>query len=109
MGGLAAPLTVIHAETREELLEKAHKIIIEEKPEKFVVGLSENVIAAEAEHFGRDLEALSGVKVNFTDETLSTFDAKQLAIAADMRRKKRHDLEDAFAAAVFLQQYVDSL
>ncbi len=108
-GILAEPLVVIRAESREELIKKALEVIAVEKPERLIVGLSENDIAVEAEEFGRELELLTHTKVSFVDETLSTFDANQLAIASGMRRKKRHDMEDAFSAAVILQRYLDSL
>lgn len=108
-GSLADPLVVIRADTRDELVKKCLDVIAVEKPERLVVGLSEHDIAIEAEEFGRELEMISKVKVSFIDETLSTFDANQLAIASGMRRKKRKDMEDAFSAAVILQRYIDSL
>jgi putative transcription antitermination factor YqgF len=106
-GSLADPLVVLRGETRQELLKKALDVISVEKPDRLIVGLSERDIAVEAEEFGRELELVSHVKVSFVDETLSTFDASQLAIASGMRRKKRHDMEDAFSAAVILQRYLD--
>lgn len=108
-GSLADPLVVLRGETRDELFKKALDVIAVEKPERIVVGLSEHDIAIEAEEFGRELELVSHVKVSFVDETLSTFDANQLAIASGMRRKKRKDMEDAFSAAVILQRYLDSV
>lgn len=108
-GSLSEPLVVLKGENREELLKKAADLVKTENPECFIMGISENQIAAEAETFGEELSLITKVKVRFVDETLSTFDAQQLAIASQMRRKKRRDLEDAFAAAVILQRYLDSV
>jgi putative Holliday junction resolvase len=106
-GPLAEPLVVLRGEGYKDLLSKASAVVATERPERILVGISENEIAAEAETFGRELEIITKVKISFVDETLSTFDAQQLAIAAGMRRKKRHDLEDAFSAAVILQRFLD--
>lgn len=105
---ISEPLVVLRGENRRELMKKAADLIDEQKPECFLVGISENQIASEAESFGEELSLITKVKVRFVDETLSTFDANQLTIASNMRRKKRHDLEDAFSAAVILQRYLDS-
>lgn len=105
---LAEPLCVVRAENRQELINKSLDILNTEKPECFVVGISEDQIAQEAETFGEELSLISKIKVRYVDETLSTFDANQLAIAANIRRKRRHDLEDAFSAAVILQRYLDN-
>jgi putative holliday junction resolvase len=107
-GSLADPLTVLRGDTPEILKNKALDIIRVEKPERIIVGLSERDIATEAESFGRELELLSRVKVSFVDETLSTYDAQQMAIAGGMSRKKRKEMEDAFSAAVILQRYLDA-
>ena len=107
-GPLADPLVVLHGETLADLQKKALEIIRVEKPDLIIVGLSERYIAKEAETFGKDIELLSSVKVTFVDETLSTYDAQQMAIAGGMSRKKRKTLEDAFSAAVILQRYLDA-
>lgn len=107
-GPLADPLVVLHGETLSDLQKKALEVIRVEKPDLIIVGLSERDIAHEAETFGKDLELLSNVKVTFVDETLSTYDAQQMAIAGGMSRKKRKTLEDAFSAAVILQRYLDA-
>ena len=107
MGSLAEPLVVIRGENEKQMLEKALDIVESERPDKIIVGLPEGSVAHFAKTFGDELSLVSKIPVEFVDETLSTFDAKQLSIAAGMRRKKRHDLEDAFSAAVILQRYLD--
>lgn len=108
IGILAEPFAVLREKSERELFEKAAELVLFEKPDKIIVGISEREIAHFSKTFGDSLALVTKVPIEFVDETLSTFDAQQLAIAAGMRRKKRHDLEDAFSAAVILQRYLDS-
>lgn len=107
-GSLADPLVVLRADSPEALQKKALDVIRVERPARIIVGLSEHEIAAEAEAFGKEIELLTKIKVTFVDETLSTYDAQQMAIAGGMSRKKRKEMEDAFSAAVILQRYLDA-
>ena len=49
-----------------------------------------------------------GFGVVFSDETLSSHDAIEMSVASGMGRKKRKEMEDAFAASIMLQNYIDS-
>jgi len=49
-----------------------------------------------------------GGPVETFDETLSTYNAQRASIEAGMKRKKRKDMEDAYAATLILQGYLDS-
>lgn len=76
--------------------------------EKIVVGISEGESADKAKAFGRILQERVGMEVVFQDETLSTQEAQTLAMEAGIKRKKRKGMEDAFAAALILQNYLDN-
>lgn len=106
-GFLAEPYSVIRYEQEKELLEKIKVLVDKEKIDKVVVGVSEGKSAEEATSFGEKLREL-GLEIIFFDETLSTVSAQELSREAGMKRKKRKALEDAFAASVMLQSFLDS-
>lgn len=107
-GKLADPLMVIKYKDIDDLLAKIKKIATEELAQKLVIGISEGQSAKDATAFGKTLSEYLGLPVVFVDETLSTFDAQDKAIASGMKQKRRKLMEDAFAAAVILQSYLDN-
>ena len=107
-GHLAEPLKVIRVNSLDEAAEKVAEAVEAEKVEKVIVGMSEGKMAEETRNFLSTLVSrLSTVPVETFDETLTTQDAQKLAIEAGIKRLKRKALEDAFAAAVMLQSYLD--
>jgi putative holliday junction resolvase len=105
---LAEPLRVVRYSDIEILKEEIKKVFFNVKAEKVVVGVSEGKMAEMANSFGKNLEKYLNTSVVFQDETLSTHDAMLLSIEAGMSRKKRKGMEDAFAAAIMLQNYLES-
>jgi len=89
-------------------LKKIEKETEKEKIEKIVVGVSEGEMAEETKKFGKKLEDKLGISVVFQDETLTTYEAQRFSIEAGIKRKKRKELEDAYSAALILQEYLDS-
>ena len=106
-GKLAEPYQVIRIQKEEEATAKIGEIVKEEGVDEIVVGISEGAMGEETRSFGKRLSGHFGIKVEFWDETLSTQDSQTLSIEAGLSRKKRRDLEDAFAAAVMLQSYLE--
>ena len=106
-GLLAEPLKVIRYYDINKLYESLKKIISEEKIEKVILGVSEGEMGNESKQFGFDLEKIIDIPVENYDETLSTYDAQRLSIESGMSRKRRKLNEDAFAATVMLQSYLD--
>ncbi len=100
--GLAEPLKVIHIASFDEAIQKIESEIEREKPDKIVVGISEGAMGAESKDFARRIGA------DTFDETLTSQDAQRLSIEAGVRQKKRKGMEDAYAAALMLQNYLDS-
>lgn len=79
------------------------KIILEqEKFDKIVVGISEGEMGGESKKFAEEITAET------FDETLTSQDAQRLSREAGVSQKKRRDMEDAYAAAIMLQNYLDS-
>ena len=106
-GKLAEPYKVIRIQKEEDAILKIGDIVKEEGVELVVVGISEGAMGEETRSFGKRLSGRLGIKVEFWDETLSTQDSQALSIEAGLSRKKRRGLEDAFAAAVMLQSYLE--
>lgn len=106
--GIAVPYKVIRFSLQREAVKQVNKAVAREGIEKVVVGISEGEIGEETYKFGKEIKEKARVPVVYFDETLSTKDAQVLARQTGMKRKKRKALEDAFAAAVMLQLYIDS-
>jgi putative Holliday junction resolvase len=104
---LAEPLRVIRFEAEDEVLEKIKKVVEEEEVDKVVIGLSEGEMAEKTIAFAQKLAKVLTVPMVFQDETFSTQDAQRLSIESGMKKAKRKGLEDAFAAAVMLQSFLD--
>lgn len=107
-GGLAIPWMVLRVTSREDALKKLEEVVAKEEAERVVVGVSEGRMAKEQEDFASELAARIGVSVETQDEALTTQDAQELALASGMKRAKRKSLEDAFAAALVLQSFLDA-
>ncbi|MEK7497695.1 MAG: Holliday junction resolvase RuvX [Patescibacteria group bacterium] len=103
-GSLAEPLVVL----KSEELEKIKEIVKKEKVEKIIVGVSDGEMGKESRDFGLKLSQELGLPVDFQDENLSSIDAQRFAIEAGIKRSKRKALEDSYAAAVMLQNYLDN-
>lgn len=107
-GPLAEPYKVIRYKDIGMLGETIKKIVEREKIEKVVVGVSEGTSAEESMNFTSVLSFKLAVPVETFDETLTTQEAQKLAIEAGIKRSKRQGLEDAYAATLMLQNYLDS-
>lgn len=107
-GFLAEPYKILRYEDIKILSEKIGEIIRDEKIEKVVVGVSEGEMGRESKKFSLSLREKLRIPVETFDETLSTQEAQTLSIEAGLKRAKRKALEDAYAASVMLQSYLDS-
>lgn len=106
-GKLAEPLAVVRHESERELIEKLKVIITKEEIGEIVVGVSEGMMGKKQRKFGERLAREIGLVVVFEDETLTTEEAQRLSIEAGIKRKKRRKLEDAYAATLILQRWID--
>jgi putative Holliday junction resolvase len=102
METLAEPWKVIHVTSFEDAVQKIKKEMEMEKPDQVIVGISEGEMGEESKKFAEALDAIT------FDETLTSRDAQKLSIEAGISRKKRHEMEDAYAASLMLQNYIDS-
>ena len=100
-GKLAEPYKVIRYENKESLNVAIKNIIEKEKIDKVIVGISENEMGNESKEFAKEINAET------YDETLTSIDAITLSIQGGVKRKKRKEMEDAYAATIMLQNYID--
>lgn len=106
-GGLAQPLGVVKVASSLDAVEKIRQAVVKQSADLIIVGVSEGEMAEEQKEFARLLAQAVDATVETWDETLTTMDAKSLSLEADMPREKRRKLEDAFAASLMLQSYLD--
>lgn len=97
----------------DSILPELKKIIENESVSKIVLGLPKNMnnsIGERAEttlEFKKKLENYLSIEVVMQDERLSTVEATNYMIAADISRKKRKKKIDSLAANIILQTYLD--
>ncbi len=95
------------------LIEPLKKLIEEYQIEKIVLGLPKNMnnsIGDRAQttlEFKKLIEESLEIEVVMQDERLSTVEATNYLLEADMSRKKRKKKVDAVAANIILQTYLD--
>ena len=80
-----------------------------EKVEKIVVGISEGKMAEKTREFGERLREITGLLVEFWEETLTSKEAVKKMIEAGKARRRRKMDEHAVAACLILQDYLDNL
>ena len=108
-GILATPLTIIDRKDEEQDIEAIVAIIDEHQVGQVIVGLPRSMngsVGRQAEKVTAFVQSLcrhTEVPVEFRDERLTTVSAKRLMRAA--KSKKTRD--DAVAAALILQGYLD--
>lgn len=109
-GKLAEPYKVIRYTDIKILSEQIKQIIEKEKIEKIIVGISEGEIAKESKDFALLITShQSLVTVEMFDETLTSQDAITMSIQGGVKRERRKKMEDAFAATIMLQSYLDNV
>jgi len=108
-GKLSEPYQVIRYADYEKMIFHIKRIVEKQKVENVVVGMSENEMGEEIKKFVENMKTLlNPVPCILSDETLSSHDAIEMSVASGMSRKKRKEMEDAFAASIMLQNYIDS-
>ena len=86
----------------------------DERIERFVVGLpvhlhgGESQKSTEARAFGKWLNEVTGVPVEFFDERFTTSEADEVLNAAKLTKKQRQARRDQLAAQIMLTAYLES-
>ncbi|ARP96631.1 Holliday junction resolvase RuvX [Bordetella genomosp. 13] len=103
----ARPLEIIFSETRAARFGRIAELLQEWQPQRVVVGLSlasdggEQPATARCRRFANQLHGRFGLQVELVDERGSSMEAQQLL--------GTNAPDDAVAAAVILQRYLDAL
>lgn len=110
LGILASPLTIIDRADERTDIAAIVAIIEQHRVESIIVGLPlapDGGLGSQAEkvkNFTEELRRSIAVPIEYRDERLSTVTARQLMRSAKKDRKAR---DDAMAAMVILQSYLD--
>ena len=97
----------------ESLIEPLRELVEEYQIRKIVLGLPKNMNNSIGDRAQTTLEFKElivdnlGIEVVMQDERLSTVEATNYLLEADMSRKKRKKKVDAVAANIILQTYLD--
>jgi putative Holliday junction resolvase len=113
LGLTAQGLATITRKNRERDLEEINRVIQQYAVETIVVGFpvrlngTEGIQCEKVNRFVDILKSRFSLPIVKWDETLSTKEAEQVLIEANMSRKKRKGVVDKIAAAIILQDYLD--
>ena len=108
VNGFSEPLKVLHIKFTKDAIAKVLEQVGIEAPDKIIVGVSECPMGLESKQFSEELQKKVRVSVETYDETLTSQDAQRLSREAGVGQKKRKEMEDAYAASVMLQYYIDN-
>ena len=112
-GILASPLTVINCSDTRADVEAIVNIVSLYQVNQIIVGLPRSMdgrLGKQAEKvktFVQKLRSHTEIPVEFRDERLSTVSAKRLMQAASGKKPRKKAEDDAIAAALILQGYLD--
>jgi putative Holliday junction resolvase len=113
-GTTARPLTIIVRESRNRDLARLRQIVEGFGVEVVVVGLPLNMdgtsgqAVRRARRFANQVQHQLGLRVELWDERLTTWEADQQMLEAGLTPERRRELRDAVAAALILQDYLQS-
>lgn len=112
---IASTYKTIHFDDRnyDSLIPKIKEIIEEFNASKIILGLPKNMNnslgerSIETLEFKEKLEKNLNIEVVMQDERLTTVEANNYMLSADISRKKRKKKIDSLAANIILQTYLD--
>ncbi|MEW5911470.1 MAG: Holliday junction resolvase RuvX [Thermodesulfobacteriota bacterium] len=111
-GLTARPLAVLARRGRDADVAELGRIAAAQGASRLVLGLPRRLdgglgpAAQRILSLGRRLERRLGLPVEFVDEALSTVEAQEVLLAADLSRSRRKQVVDQAAAAVILRRYL---
>ena len=110
---LATPLTIIERKNDAAAVAAIAKIITEKQVARVIAGMpyapdgGVGQQAQKTQDFAEQLRARLKVPLEFRDERLSTATAQRLIREAATKKSAKKAPDDAIAAAVILQEYLD--
>lgn len=110
---ISSPFEVYPNKGVEDALNHIVGLVKQYNVGEIAMGLPLNMDGTEGERalihrqFGENLAKLSGVRVEFVDERLTSAEAEEILISSGVRREKRKELIDKISAQIILQTYID--
>lgn len=110
----SSPLENYQRQNEQADTRKIRKLIEENHPVGFVVGLpvhlsgEEGELAIASREYGKWLGELTGLPVIYWDERYTTSSAEDLLLGAELSSKKRKARLDKLAAQIMLQSFLES-
>jgi len=101
---LAQPLVVVANSLG--MIDQILEICQQQKIKKIIIGLPEGRLVKKIKEFSQKLQEITGLPIEFQDETLTSEDALDMMIKIGKKKKAREEKQDAFAAAIILQEYL---
>lgn len=111
---ICSPYEVYQNVGEEKALEHLRNLIREFNVDEVAMGLPLNMDGSEGERaikhreIGEKLAQISGVKVHFVDERLTSAEAEEFLIENHVRREKRKEIIDKIAAQIILQTFMNN-
>ena len=108
----ASPLAVLD---RSAAVDEIARLVQDHDVGTIVIGLPtglsgvEGATAADARNFGDELASSTGIEVTYHDERFTSRMAESALLESGMKRRERRETVDKVAAAIILQDYLDSL
>jgi putative Holliday junction resolvase len=115
MGIAAYGISTIIRRNRKQTLEALAELISKYDVKKIVIGYpirldgTKGIQCEKVDHFAGVLEAAFSLPVIKWDETLTTREADDILLMANVRREKRKKVVDQLAATLILRGYLTSL
>lgn len=106
-GFLAAPLSVITVKTQKQALSEIKTVCEKLAIEKIIMGSVKGILEKETIRFGETLSTQIGIPILFVDETLTSKTAIRKMIEGGTKQKKRRIMQDATAAALILESFLE--
>ena len=112
-GVLASPFTIVNYEDDRTAIEAIINIISQKQVKQIIVGLPRSMDGSlgkqvdKVNAFAQKLRNYTEIPLDFRDERLTTVLAKRLMRVANTKKTKIKAQDDAIAAALILQGYLD--
>ena len=113
LGLMATGLTTIHRRAFRQDVEQLRQLVEERRVEMLVVGLPytmDGKLGSQAQQTQKLAQRLSNalnLPIEYVDERLTSFEAKEMMIANHQSPSRNKGLVDRKAAAIILQQWLD--
>jgi putative holliday junction resolvase len=108
-GNLITPLEVLRTSDLQQLVTKICQFCLSLQVDRMLLGVPESgPLVAQIHQLGSDLKSVSGLPVIYLEETLTTQDANARMRQVGMKRGKKSGREDAYAAAILLEAYLEA-